>query len=404
MKEVYAPRLARLALAAALSAGGLATTAQAKIDVIATIAPVHSLTARVMQGAGEPTLLLPPGTSPHGYAMKPSEAAALQDADVVVWVGEGLENWMNRPLENLAQNAKVVTLDEAEGMTLLPIREGGAWEHGHHDHGDHDEHGHDDHDDHEEHGHDDHDDEKHGHDDHDHEEHADEKHEHEEHGHEEHDHDDHDHEKHADEKHEHEEHAHDDHDDHGHDDHGHDDHAHDAHDHGAFDPHLWLDPRNAAVWVEHIAAALAAADPAQAALYKANAAAAVLELQALEKEAAAIVAPVKTAPFVTFHDAYQYYESRFGTNGVGSIAAPDGASPSAARLREIRDRIKESNAVCVFIEPQFPPKLATSAVEGTQARIATLDPLGAYIETGVGHYPALIRKISTSLKDCLSGE
>jgi zinc transport system substrate-binding protein len=107
----------------------------------------------VMAGAGEPTLLVRGNASPHGYQLRPSEAAAIQDADVVVWVGPDLETFLERPLENLGTGTRVVTLLEAPGVERLPAREGGAWEahegegegrhagaEGDHGHGEHDPH------------------------------------------------------------------------------------------------------------------------------------------------------------------------------------------------------------------------------------------------------------------------
>lgn len=104
-----------------------ALTAQAAPKVVATISPLHSLTAGVMVGVGTPKLLLPPGASPHGYALKPSDARALAEADIVVWVGEGLEQFLTKPLATLAAKARQVELAEAPGLTALKFRAGDAW-------------------------------------------------------------------------------------------------------------------------------------------------------------------------------------------------------------------------------------------------------------------------------------
>ncbi|MBW4710162.1 zinc ABC transporter substrate-binding protein [Roseobacter sp. YSTF-M11] len=113
-------------------------------NVVTDIAPVHGLVSRVMQGIGTPDLILPPGASPHGYAMRPSEARALSAADVVFWVGPALSPWLAEPLETLAPDAEHVAFMEGAGVALLPFREGALFEaHAEHDHGNH---GHDDHD------------------------------------------------------------------------------------------------------------------------------------------------------------------------------------------------------------------------------------------------------------------
>lgn len=141
-----------LALAAPLL---LATAAAAEPQVVASIRPVHSLVAGVMQGVGEPVLLLSGAASPHDYSLRPSDARALENATAIFWVGEGLEAFLAKPLGTLAGDARIVALSEAEGVVLLPTRAGGirheeahdeephAEEHEHeddHEHGAHDMH------------------------------------------------------------------------------------------------------------------------------------------------------------------------------------------------------------------------------------------------------------------------
>ncbi len=111
---------------AALAAG--ASPATAAPDIVATIAPIHSLVAGVMEGIGTPTLLLPPNASPHSYALRPSDAKALNDAEIVFWIGEELETFMQRPLRALATDARIIGLAKAEGMTLLPVRAASSFE------------------------------------------------------------------------------------------------------------------------------------------------------------------------------------------------------------------------------------------------------------------------------------
>jgi len=386
-----------LAVAAAVTVTG--TPALAEPVVVTDIPPVHSLVARVMQGIGEPTLILPPGASPHGYAMRPSEAAALSDADVVFWVGPELTPWLDRAIDTLGTNAKAVELLEAPGTVHLEFREGATFEAHHHGDEEHDGHGHD----------------EAGHDDHDHDDHGDGAHEHAEHDHD-HDHEDHaaheDHDEH--EGHDHAEHdhdgdedhaAHDDHEGHDHDEHeghGHDEHA-DAHghDHHGVDPHAWLDPENGKVWLTAIAETLAQADPDNADAYRANAADASGELDALTDTISGTLEPVRGKPFIVFHDAYHYFENRFDIEAAGAVSLSDASKPGPARVKEIRDTIVSLGAACVFAEPQFPPALITTLIEGTDAREATLDPLGTEIEPGPALYPALLTDLAANLSDCL---
>ena len=148
-------KLISLSLTATLMGG----TAFAEVPRVAVdITPVHSLVARVMDGVGTPDLIIQSGASPHEYSLRPSEASALQEANVIFWIGPDLTPWLTEAIETLAPNAAVTSLLETEGTIELEFREGALFEA--HDHDDHaEEEGHDDHDDHaEEEGHDDHDD------------------------------------------------------------------------------------------------------------------------------------------------------------------------------------------------------------------------------------------------------
>ncbi|MEM7696073.1 MAG: zinc ABC transporter substrate-binding protein, partial [Pseudomonadota bacterium] len=263
-----------------------------------------------------------------------------------------------------------------------------AAEKAHDDHGEHEHASHDDHDHAAEKAHDDHGEHEHAsHDDHDH---AAEK-AHDDHGEHEHaSHDDHDH---AAEK------AHDDHGEHEHA--SHDDHGHD---HGGVDPHAWLDPQNAKVWVDAIAAALSQADPENASTYFGNAAAAKGEFDTLIEEVSATVAPIRGRGFVVFHDAYHYFEERFDVEASGAIALGDAAQPSAARVAQIKDAIGDMGAACVFAEPQFEPRLVDTVIEGTDAKKGVLDPLGADIPPGPTFYTTLIGNLADGLVDCLGQE
>jgi zinc transport system substrate-binding protein len=186
-------------------------------------------------------------------------------------------------------------------------------------------------------------------------------------------------------------------------DHGHDAEAHD-HAHGRADPHVWLDPANAAPIADAAAAALAEADPENAGLYLANAAAFAGEMDALTADIAARLAGAGSADYLVFHDAYQYFEARFGLAPVGSVSAGDAADPGARRIAALRDTMRDKGITCIFAEPQFPPALLETVAEGTGARTAILDPLGATLKPGPNLYPALLAGMAGSLATCLSGE
>ena len=199
------------------------------------------------------------------------------------------------------------------------------------------------------------------------------------------------------------EHAHKDEANHDHGDHDHD-HGHDDHDHaqGIRDGHVWLDPENARKMVAEIARVLSEVSPADAETFKANAARADAELVALEAEIARDLAPVKDKPFVVFHDAFQYFEHRFGLDAVGSITISPDAQPSAKRLTEIRRKLETLSASCVFSEPQFQARLVDAVTEGTRARAGTLDPEGARVEPGPDAYATLLRNLAGGLRTCLT--
>lgn len=344
------------ATVALMTAAGLAAADVPRVAV--DIAPVHGLVARVMQGVGEPALVVPPGASPHGYALRPSEARALDQADLVFWIGESLTPWLQGPLEKLAQDAHRVELLEVAGTTQFAFRAGARFEA--HDHGDHEGHGHDDH----------------GHEGHDHGEH-----DHDDHGHEGHDHGEHDH-----------------------DDHGHEGHDHDGHDHGhhhdGVDPHAWLLPQNAQVWMDLIADELVEHDPENAATYRKNAEAGKQEIAAAAAEVSAMLAPHLDRQFIVFHDAYQYFEQGFGLAAAGAISLSDAAKPSPARVAEVRDVVAELEVSCVFSEPQFNPGLVATVLDGTGAGTAVLDPLGTSLEPGPQFYPTLLQSLGAAIAGC----
>jgi zinc transport system substrate-binding protein len=353
-------RLKGLLVASTLIAS-TAVSANAEVKVVASIKPIHSLVAAVMEGVGEPGLIIEGAGSPHTYALRPSQAQMLEQANVVFWVGHELEAFLEKQLETVGANAKSVELIDAHNLVKLGFREGGAFEK--HSHGD--EAGHDDHEKTAEAAHDP-----------DHDKAAEAGH-------------DYDREKAADGGH----------------DHGHDETAeagHDGHDHGEFDAHVWLDPVNAKAMVHEIEEALVEADPANAATYEANAESVSARLDALITEVSSELEPVKGKGFIVFHDGYQYFENRFGVTASGSITVSPEVMPGAERITEMRARVQELGAACVFAEPQFEPKLVSTVTEGTNAKSGTLDPLGAGLEDGAELYFQLIRNMSTSIKTCLT--
>ncbi len=298
--------------------------------VVTDLPPVHALVAEVMGEIGTPLLLLDQGADAHSFQLRPSQARALAEADLLVWIGPEMTPWLERALDGLAAQTPRLDLLLQEGTQRRPYT---ATE-------DHDDQNHDDH------GLEDHEAEA----------------------------------------------GHDDHDDHGHDD----------HDHGDIDPHAWLDPGNAALWLRRIGEDLGRIAPENAAPYTANAARAIEEVTALDAEVSARLTPLRDRPFVVFHDAYGYFTDHYGLTGAKALALGDASAPGAARLAALRDDIAGAGPICLFPELQHDPRLLAQLAEGTEARIGTaLDPEGSGIAPGKGAYTALLRGLTDALTDCL---
>ena len=304
--------------------------AEAEPKVVTSIKPLHSLISYVMDGVGSPNLLVDGSSSPHTFQLKPSHATMLQEADVVFWIGEDLESFLETPLDSIAVNARKITLMDSDQIELLKFREKNVFE--------------DDHDEHE--GHDDHDE---------HEEHAD--------GHDEHE---------------------------GHDDHG--------HHHGEFDIHFWLDPEIAKSIVKIASLELSEVDPANQATYQSNASNAVSELDKLINDTRTKIN--SDAKYIVFHDAYQYFEQRFGIEVIGALTVNPEVLPGAKQLAEIREVIEHEKVNCLFSEPQFNPSIANTIAQDTGIKAAVLDPLGAELEPGKELYFQLINDMASSFESC----
>ena len=332
------------------------SSANAETKVVASIKPIHSLASYLMDGVGKPGLIVDGYASPHGFALKPSHAKMLQEADLIFWVGEDLESFLEKPLKSIAQKAEKIELLEIKGLTKLKFRERNIFE-GHDDHG----HKEDDHDDHakkeDEHGHDD------------------------------------DHKK---EKEGHDEHGHD--DDHKKEKEGHDEHGHEGHAHGEFDPHIWLDPSNAKVILNEMAEHLIEKDPKNESVYKNNLKKASKDIDKLLKDVKSELS--KDFKSIVFHDAYQYFEKRFDVNVLGAFTVNTDVLPGAEQLAEIREIIEHDKVSCVFSEPQFNPDIINAVAKDMNIETGVLDPLGATLNPGKDLYFDLIKNMSKSFKGC----
>ena len=332
------------------------SSANADVKVVTSIKPIHSLASYVMDGVGKPDVIVDGYNSPHGFSLKPSHAKMLENADLVIWIGEDLETFLEKPLNTIAKKAKNIEVMDLKGIRKLDFREKNIFE-------GHDDHGHDEHkDEHKEHGHDEHKDEhkEHGHDEH--------KDEHKEHGHDEH-------------KDEHKEHD-----------------GHEGHAHGEHDPHVWLDPMNAKVIVKEITKQLVQLDSKNSAAYKANSKKALADIDKLTKNIKKDLS--KDLRFVVFHDAYQYFEKRFGIQILGALTVNTDVMPGAEQLSEIREVIEHEKVNCIFSEPQFNPSIIKSIAKDTKVKTGILDPLGAKLDKGKNLYFDLLNDMASSFKGC----
>jgi len=171
---------------------------------------------------------------------------------------------------------------------------------------------------------------------------------------------------------------------------------------GGIDGHIWLDPRNAMAMAGTIAGTLGVADPSHAKLYAANAEAFAQRVMRLDAELARNLAEVRGRPYLLFHDAFHYFESRYGLSPMGAVTVASDRPPGVRRVEMLRARIKGAGAICVFSTPQFSPRLLPALTEGSAARSAVLDDLGADIPPGPGLYEALLVRIAGSLRSCLA--
>ena len=338
----------KLTISLFFSIFALNSSVNADVKVVASIKPIHSLVSYVMDGVGKPDVIVDGYNSPHGFSLKPSHAKMIENADLIIWVGEDLEAFLEKPLDTIAKKAVNIEVMDLKGIKKLKFREKNIFE-------GHDDHGHD---------------------------------EHKEHGHKEDKHDDHGH----------KEDKHDEHKEHGHKEDKHDDHGHEGHAHGEHDPHVWLDPMNAKVIVKEVTKQLVKLDPENGSKYKANSKKAIADLDALTKSIKKDLK--KDLRFVVFHDAYQYFENRFGIQVLGALTINADVMPGAEQLAEIREVIEHEKVNCLFSEPQFSPSIIKSIAKDTKIKTGVLDPLGATLDKGKGMYQKLLKDMSSSFKGC----
>lgn len=310
--------------------------------VVTDMPPVHALVSAVMGRLGQPDLLLDRGASAHHFSLRPSQARAVANADLVVFLGPQMTPWIEGALQN--RQGQTLGLLASPGSHLQAFGAATA-DHDHENHHDHD--------------HDDHDDSL------------------------------------ADQDHA----APSPSQNHGHSNdpsHGH------SHSHEGLDPHAWLDPENGKLWLQVIARELSKLDPEHAASYSSNAEAATLAIDAAAQETSRLLAPVKGQPFLVSHDAYGYFIGHFGLNMAGAVALGDAASPGAKRLTALQDRISQGEIRCIFPEAGQDPALVTMLAEAKGLRLGQpLDPEGVQLTPGPALYGQILTDTAAKIAACL---
>ena len=321
-------------------------SASEKISIITSVKPLHSIVDAISTNSDQVELLVTTNQSPHDYQLKPSQLKAMQNANIIFYFDDNFETFMSSAFDILPPKVRKSSIIEKANLNLLQYRESGAWDKHLHEGDD----GHDDHD------------------------------------------------------------AHKDEDDDGHDAHkdehddGHDDHdAHkDEHDDDV-NLHVWLDPENAKSIVNYVVKELTFINPKNHEIYEENGKRYIEKLNNLDAELKISLSGLQDKPFIVFHDAYQYFERAFNLNAVGSISLRDDIhSVSPNRIKEIKDKIKTTNAECVFREPQFSDRLINTIAEKADIKVGTLDPLGASLQNDKGLYFTLMRELADNFKKCLT--
>lgn len=296
-----------------------AQTQGAPPSVLVSSRPIHSIAGAVMSGVGTPELLISGSASPHAYALKPSDALKLDNAQIIFWIGPALETFLQTPLATLGAAARIYALADAPGLTALPLREGGLWER--HEHNGENEFENNEIENRRE----------------------------------------------------------------------------------AIDPHFWLDPENGAAMAHAIAGVLAEADPERAGRYRGNAAGFAGRMAELDAELFERMRPAASQAYIVFHDAYQYFEARYGLMPIGAVNISADRPAGVRRVVEIRDRIARTDVKCVFSPPQFSPRLIAVLTENSNTDRAVLDELGTDITAGPGLYEALLVRLADGFLSCLAG-
>ncbi|HHF1625534.1 TPA: zinc ABC transporter substrate-binding protein ZnuA [Haemophilus influenzae] len=323
----------------AISAALLSTPMMANADVLTSVKPLGFIVSSIAEGVTGTQVLVPAGASPHDYNLKLSDIQKVKSADLVVWIGEDIDSFLDKPISQI-ERKKVITI--ADLADVKPLLSKAHHEHFHED-GDHDH------------------DHKHEH-----------KHDHK------HDHDhDHDH------KHEHK-------------------HDHDHHEGLTTNWHVWYSPAISKIVAQKVADKLTAQFPDKKALIAQNLSDFNRTLAEQSEKITAQLANVKDKGFYVFHDAYGYFNDAYGLKQTGYFTINPLVAPGAKTLAHIKEEIDEHKVNCLFAEPQFTPKVIESLAQNTKVNVGQLDPIGDKVTLGKNSYATFLQSTADSYMKCLA--
>jgi zinc transport system substrate-binding protein len=272
----------------------------ADVKVAVTVKPVHSLVSGIMNGIGEPALIMAGNASPHHYSLRPSERRILTNSDLIFWVGPELESFMPRILRVLDRSVSSVALIESPGLQQLPARTS----------------------------------------------------------------------------------------------------HHHSKAHSRIDPHIWLSSGNAHVMIDEIANRLIALDPSHTDAYEANRKRLHQRISETDEQIRHKLAG-KTAAYLSYHDAYQYFELAYGLNNAGFVSSGDEISPSAKYVHELREIVRDQQLHCLCYEAPNRPDLVDTLTAGFDVAVFELDAIGIHLEAGEDAWFELMHKLAETYESCL---
>lgn len=280
---------------------------QAAPRLVASIKPVHSLVSNITQGVTEPVLLMATNQSPHHYSLRPSERRMLENAELVFWIGPGMEAFMPRLIESMQDKTVVVSLMQSSDLILHPLRSRDQDEQNHN------------------------------------------------------------------------------------------------HETALHDPHIWLNTHNLESMADVIATRLIDIDPEHAAQYSNNHHKLKIRINELRHTLHQQLAD-RVQPFLTFHDAYQYFEREFGLNNAGFVSIDSEIQPGARHIRHLKNQMKQKNIRCVFYEAPIEPPMMKVIIAGVNARAVALDATGTMQNAGSDNLFQTMMSLGQSFSDCLQAE